>query len=353
MIEDLDQQQINVERAIAEVRAGRAILLHEDVTNLFVFPVDALDASAASRIERYASGQAYLALTPPRLKRLGLETKTAGFVTLPRIDVDRVLTLAAAANARLDAPVAAASPLFENALELLRLAQVLPAAVIIPAKTRKARSLLSVAASEVAAYRERRAETLRIVSRAPTPLEGAPDSEFVVFRGGEGLRDQVAVLIGKPDLSAPVTVRVHSACLTGDLFGSLKCDCGDQLRHTARHMAQNGGGIVLYLDQEGRGAGLSNKIRAYRLQADGFDTFDADEILGYDEDRRTFAFAAQMLKLLGVAEVRLMTNNPRKISDLRASGLTVVSDHRIIGRSNRHNIRYLHAKRDRAGHLFD
>ena len=137
---------------------------------------------------------------------------------------------------------------------------------------------------------------LKIVSRAPVPLEGAPTSEFVVFRGGEGLRDQVAIIVGKPDLSQPVTVRLHSACLTGDLFGSLKCDCGDQLRETVRLMAQNEGGILLYLDQEGRGNGIANKIRAYKLQSQGYDTYEADEVLGFEPDQRRFDFAAEMLK---------------------------------------------------------
>jgi GTP cyclohydrolase II len=148
-----------------------------------------------------------------------------------------------------------------------------------------------------------------------------------------------------------VTVRLHSACLTGDLFGSLKCDCGDQLRHTARFMAENGGGVLLYLDQEGRGNGLSNKIRAYDLQARGYDTYDADEVLGCPHDQRGFDFAADMLKQLGVARVRVMTNNPAKIVALQDAGLDVVSDQRIIGRKTAHNVCYLASKRDRSEHL--
>ena len=174
-----------------------------------------------------------------------------------------------------------------------------------------------------------------------------------MFLGGEGLRDQVAVVVGKPDLAQPVTVRLHSACLTGDLFGSLKCDCGDQLRHTAKFMAENGGGVLLYLDQEGRGNGISNKIRAYRLQAQGFDTYDADEVLGFDHDQRGFAFAAEMLKQLGVRTVRVMTNNPVKIAALEDGGLVVAADQRIIGRLTDQNVRYLASKRDRAGHFID
>ena len=148
-------------------------------------------------------------------------------------------------------------------------------------------------------------------------------------------------------------MRLHSACLTGDLFGSLKCDCGDQLRHTARYMAEHEGGVLLYLDQEGRGNGLANKIRAYRLQAQGFDTYDADEVLGFDHDQRRYDFAAAMLKQLGIARVRLMTNNPAKIVALEAAGLEVVSAQRILGRKTDQNVRYLAAKRDRAGHLIE
>jgi GTP cyclohydrolase II len=213
--------------------------------------------------------------------------------------------------------------------------------------------ILSVQGDAVQAYRQAVAKALTVVGRAPVPLEGAGDSEFVVFRGGEGLRDQVAILVGKPDLTRPVVVRLHSACLTGDLFGSLKCDCGDQLRETVKFMAGHDGGILLYLDQEGRGNGIANKMRAYKLQSQGYDTYDADEILGFELDQRRFDFAAEMLRQLGVGQVRLMTNNPEKIAALRKSGLDVVGDQRVMGRATAENVRYLASKRDRAGHLID
>jgi GTP cyclohydrolase II len=168
------------------------------------------------------------------------------------------------------------------------------------------------------------------------------------------MRDQIAIIVGKPDLSKPVPVRLHSACLTGDLFGSLKCDCGDQLRGTVRRMAEGGGGILLYLDQEGRGNGIANKIRAYKLQAQGFDTYDADEVLGFDQDQRRFDFAAEMLRQLGVrGAVCVLTNNPEKIAALRRAGLEVIADERVLGRATAENVRYLATKRDRAGHYID
>ncbi len=213
--------------------------------------------------------------------------------------------------------------------------------------------LATAALANVQAFRAARSASLRIVARAPVPLDGAVESEFVVFRGGEGMRDQVAVIIGDPDFARPVTVRLHSACLTGDLFFSLKCDCGDQLRRAVRRMAESGGGVLLYIDQEGRGNGLANKISAYALQARGYDTFEADEILGFDQDQRSFDFAVEMVKKLGISRVRLITNNPLKISAFESAGVEVVSDLRILGRRTDHNLNYLAAKRDRAGHWLE
>jgi len=345
----------SVERAIMEFRSARPVVIDGADACALVVGVEDLDEAMSAQIGAVADGHAHLVLPPARLRRLGLERETPGRVALPVVDRSRVEALALKVDGRIDAPVRPAEAIDEEALELARLSLVLPAVIVVPleAGSEIAPSLARVSGAAIRDYRHAKAASLKLVSRAPVPLEGAPACEFVVFRGGEGLRDQVAIIVGKPDLSKPVTVRLHSACLTGDLFGSLKCDCGDQLRKTVRSMAQNEGGILLYLDQEGRGNGIANKIRAYKLQSQGYDTYDADEVLGFEADQRRFDFAAAMLKELGVGAVRLMTNNPEKIQALARAGLEVISDHRVLGRPTAENVSYLAAKRDRAGHYID
>ena len=355
--------QIAVERAISEVRAGRPVLLKGKRESALVISVEAIDASQKLWLEalmdtprpgKPAKTFARLVLQGPRMRHLGSTHARAGALALPNIDLARIENLSFALGARIDAPPALLSRLDEAALELAGLALVLPALVVVPTTAKRAGPLvLSIAVEAIFAARAQSIANLHIVGRAPVPLEGAPQTEFVVFRGGEGLRDQVAIIIGQPDFTKPVSVRLHSACLTGDLFGSLKCDCGDQLRTTVRHMAETGGGVLLYLDQEGRGNGLSNKIRAYRLQAQGYDTYDADAILGFEHDQRHFGFAAKMLRDIGVKRVDLLTNNPEKIAALTGAGIEVASHRRVLGRATDHNLHYLATKRDRAGHFFD
>ncbi len=344
-----------VERAMAEFRAGRPVIVAERDEVMLVLGVEALDEEIAKRLEPIAAGRARLLLPAARLRRLGLERSTAGAFALPSLDIERIAALALKIDARYDAPVSSVSPLDDAALELAALSLILPGILAIPADPAIAATanLVRVDAADIRLFRRRNVADLKIVSRAPVPLEGAPETQFVVFRGGEGMRDQVAIIVGRPDLSGPVDVRLHSACLTGDLFGSLKCDCGDQLRDTVRLMAQNEGGILLYLDQEGRGNGISNKMKAYALQAQGWDTYDADEVLGFGLDQRRFDFAAKMLTLLGVRSVRLMTNNPLKIAAMREAGLEVAAEARVLGRPTSENISYLASKRDRAGHMID
>jgi GTP cyclohydrolase II len=161
----------------------------------------------------------------------------------------------------------------------------------------------------------------------------------------------LALVIGDPDRRAPVLVRLHSACLTGDVLGSLKCDCGPQLHAALAAIAGHpGGGILLYLQQEGRGIGLINKLRAYALQDQGFDTVDANTRLGFEPDERDFTLAAAMLAQLGVGAVSLLTNNPQKVAGLAAHGLSVTRVAHSMA-PNPHNLAYLDTKRDRQGHL--
>ena len=352
----LETSLVAVDRAISEFRSGRPVLVRAGENLALVLSAELAEGDLVGRLDGLAGGKAHLALSAARLRRLGAKSRAeTGILAMPTLDLARIEMLALRTDGKVDAPVAPASVMDDAALELARLSLVLPAAIVVPvsAKAIAGEPLVEVAIDAVNGYRAAQAATLTIVGRAPVPLEGAPETEFVVFRGGEGLRDQVAIIVGKPDLATAVPVRLHSACLTGDLFGSLKCDCGDQLRETVQWMAENDGGILLYLDQEGRGNGISNKMRAYKLQSQGWDTYDADEVLGFDLDQRHFDFAATMLKQLGVTRVVALTNNPLKVGAIKASGVEVAATQRVLGRPNVHNVRYLASKRDRAGHSID
>jgi GTP cyclohydrolase II len=194
-----------------------------------------------------------------------------------------------------------------------------------------------------------RTPALRIASRARLPTRAAEKAEIVAFRAEEDAAEHVALVIGVPN-GAPPLVRLHSECLTGDVLGSLKCDCGPQLDAAIAAIAASGWGILLYLRQEGRGIGLVNKLRAYALQDQGFDTVDANLRLGFADDERDFGVAAAMLRLLGQREVRLLTNNPRKVSGLDAAGIRIVEQVPLKAGGNLHNQAYLDTKRLRSGH---
>jgi GTP cyclohydrolase II len=351
----LDVGLVAVERALAEFRASRPVVITSADGAILLCGVEGLDAQSARDLDNLAEGRARLVLPAARLRRLGLDRTAPGVVSLPTVDVERIETLALKIEARVDAPVSPVSHIDTVALELARIALTIPAIIVMPANLDALPESLfiRVSAESVLGFRAAQVKAMKMVGRAPVPLEGAAETEFVVFRGGEGLRDQVAIIVGKPDLTKAVPVRMHSACLTGDLFGSLKCDCGDQLRETVQWMADNDGGILLYLDQEGRGNGIANKMRAYKLQSQGWDTYDADEVLGFDLDQRRFDFAAVMLKQLGVSEVSLMTNNPEKIKAITDAGIKLADSKRVLGRPNPNNVRYLASKRDRAGHYID
>ncbi len=190
---------------------------------------------------------------------------------------------------------------------------------------------------------------LRIVSRARLPTRFSERCEIIAFRADGDTAEPVALVIGEPGGEPPL-VRVHSECLTGDAFGSLKCDCGPQLDDALRAIAASGWGILLYLRQEGRGIGLVNKLRAYALQDQGFDTVDANVRLGFEDDERDFAVAAAMLAGLSQSRIRLLTNNPQKVAGLEAAGIDVVARVPLKTRPGVHNEVYLATKRDRSGH---
>jgi GTP cyclohydrolase II len=244
-------------------------------------------------------------------------------------------------------------------LALTRFARLLPAVVSVEAdrgspllvRWIEDGTVLDVSNEDAEHAVARSGIEIATVAEAPVPLAGAEHSSFVFFREGGGFLEHVAVLIGPragwPD---PVPVRLHSACLTGDLFGSLRCDCGEQLRGSLEHFKNRGGGVLVYLAQEGRGIGLGNKIRAYNLQAEGLDTVDADGVLGFGADERRYDAGVAILNHLDIARVELLTNNPNKVMAVEEGGIEVTERMPLYGGINRHNLRYVQTKANRSGH---
>ena len=245
--------------------------------------------------------------------------------------------------------------LHRAAITLCKAAHLLPAALVVPLAADRLAGLVAedrlttVGAAEVPAAAA--APAMREIASARVPLAVSEAGRVRVFRPADGAEEHYAVEIGAPDRRAPLLCRLHSACFTGDLIGSLKCDCGPQLHAALEQIGAEGAGVLLYLNQEGRGIGLANKMRAYALQDQGFDTVEANHRLGFEDDERDFRIGAGMLRQMGFARVRLITNNPAKVAMLAGCGLEVVERVPLrVGRT-RFNARYLDTKASKSGHL--
>jgi 3,4-dihydroxy 2-butanone 4-phosphate synthase/GTP cyclohydrolase II len=252
----------------------------------------------------------------------------------------------------------------EASVDLARLAGLTPAAVIcevmspdgtmarMPQLRRFARThrMKIVTVDAIIAYRLR---TERLVERVGSSLLPTRHGEFTVigYRTLIDAKEHMALVMGDLTTPEPTLVRVHDQCVTGDVFGSLRCDCGEQLEQAMQRVAEAGRGAIVYMDQEGRGIGLHNKIRAYGLQDDGLDTVEANQALGLPVDSREYGIGMQILLDLGVRQMRLMTNNPAKRSGLEGFGLEIIERVPIEVAPNAHNVRYLRTKREKMGHL--
>jgi GTP cyclohydrolase II len=348
------QGHIGVSRGLAEFHAGRPVLMRDEREKLLALPVEGLNA------QRLAEFSAFCAPAVPRLvmtarRALALGLDATGAMTLKisgQLKVEMILALVAGGEAERRVEAEPAGSAAQAAIELAKLSQGLPAVLVAAATADMIASehqIVTVEAGAVARYREESIRSLTIASKASVPLKSGSRASFVVFRNDTG-ESPVAIVIGKPDFDKPVPVRLHSACLTGDVFGSRRCDCGDQLQLSLNCLEERGGGIVLYLPQEGRGVGLANKMRTYQMQDDGLDTIDANTTLGFDEDERDYGVAARMLRMLDCHRIVLMTNNPAKLAGLQKSGIEIAGRMPVETPINVDNHRYLTAKAVRAGH---
>ncbi len=384
-----DRTLVAIERAINELRCGRAVYCAMPDTpapraaGALLAAAETASAALLWRLEQAAGGAGVaLAITRQRAEALGLDERTwragehDGAVLLRLHSPIAPATVDLLAGLSAATAQAGAKPATQQderaqvaslagqaftpescdavasaALNLAKHARLLPAVLVVASPPPPIEEeMLRVCVSQFERVVRQGALELERVSEARVPLASHEHCRLVLFRDGSDASEHIAVIIGSPDPEA-VRVRLHSACLTGDLLGSLRCDCGDQLRGAVAQLAAAGGGVLLYLAQEGRGIGLANKLRAYELQDTGLDTIEADRHLGFRADERSYVAAASMLRQLGMTRIHLLTNNLEKIDALQKAGIEVVAGERLLGAVNRHNVRYIRAKRERAGHL--
>ena len=354
----------SVHRAVADLRRGTPVLLQsapdavvQGTPDAVVLAADTVGSAGLAELAALAAGPPVLLLSPVRAAALlrrpvepgpPIALRTGGLLDPALL---RGMADPTAAQILAEPPEQAASPASAAAaLALVKIGRMLPAALVAPVRADAAAQaarlgLLSVAASDVLAFPAATAAGLVQVASVSVPLAASADARVVAFRAPDAGIEHLAILIGKPehaDAAEPAPLaRVHSECFTGDLLGSLRCDCGPQLHAALDRMAAEGSGVLLYLAQEGRGIGLTGKLRAYALQDRGLDTLDANRALGWNADERNFGAAAAMLDQLNIRRIRLLTNNPDKLTALAAFGVAVEAREPLVIAPNGVNNHYL------------
>ena len=344
-------------RARADLRMGLPVVLRAGEARLLLAAMETVDAE---RFAGLATPEAVLAITVRRAETLKARAYDGDLARL-RLPPDATLGWAqsvADPSDDLTHPMkgpfqserAGDATLHRAGLALAKEARLLPAILARPPRTDAETEGLTELDLATDAAPATPAGYAGVVS-ARLPMVLAQHGRLHVFRPDDGGEEHYAVEIGRPSRAAPVLARLHSACFTGDLLGSLKCDCGPQLRGALAAMGQEGAGVLLYLNQEGRGIGLANKMRAYALQDQGFDTVEANHRLGFEDDERDFRIGAALLRALGFSSIRLMTNNPAKIANMQRQGISVTERVPLAVGHTTENAGYLATKAEKSGHL--
>ena len=349
-----------IARARADLRMGVPVVLVDGSSAAVVAGAETL--SPARLEEMRALGPLVLAITPRRadtLKARAYSDQVARIRVPQGAGLDWIASVTDPADdlmTPMKGPFATErggeTRLAAAAIDMAKAAHLLPAAILAEVGRGPefaARHGLTLIDAGHLAQADR--SQLAPVVGARVPLAVSEAGRVTVFRPEDGGEEHYAIEIGRPDRSRPVLTRLRSACFTGDVLGSLKCDCGPQLRAALDAMGREGAGVLLYLNQEGRGIGLANKMRAYSLQDQGFDTVEANHRLGFEDDERDFRIGADLLKSLGFSAVRLMTNNPKKVDMMRAQGIDVTERVPLKAGHSAHNRAYLDTKAAKSGHL--
>lgn len=349
-------------RARVDLRMGLPVVLRADDEAALAISAETLTAARLADLR--GLGAPVLALTARRaetLKARAYDGDVARIILPEEADRRWIEALADPSddlNTPMKGPLSSqregSAGLHRLAIALVKSARLLPAAVLVPVADaanfalRHSLTSLSQAAAEPLLNKS---SPLHPVAAARLPMDAAEAGRLHIYRPEDGNEEHYAIEIGRPDRSKPVLARLHSACFTGDVLGSLKCDCGPQLRGALAQMGTEGAGVLLYLNQEGRGIGLANKMRAYSLQDQGFDTVEANHRLGFEDDERDFRLGSDILRKMGFSEVRLLTNNPNKIAMMQNTGIKVAERVPLKVGENAFNRNYLATKAAKSGHM--
>lgn len=351
------RRHTSVSRGLGEFRARRPVFFTAEGEKMLALPIEGLDSLRLAEFMALCGPvEPQLIVTERRALALGLNASTPMTFGLPAgIDAGAILALVINQTSDRKPSARPASPAAAAAIHLIKISQSLPAVLAANLASHTIAcedDVVRVEADAVADFADHATRSLTLASEASVPLNSGTPTRFIVFQDAVG-DSQAAIIVGDPDFANPIPVRLHSACLTGDVFGSRRCDCGDQLRLALGRIEQLGGGIILYLAQEGRGLGLANKMRTYQLQDEGLDTFDANATLGFNDDERDYGIAANMLRMLNCTRIVLLTNNPTKLDGLTTAGIEIAGRMSIDAPINADNRRYMTAKAARAEHRLD
>ena len=352
-------------RLQSDLRLGRPVLIQNEENSGLILAVETLKKDAFLEIKDINFNLRYLAITARRAETLNV-TPYDGDIA--RIALDNDISsdwLLATANPALDleSPLKGPFKVLRNgdaqisraAISLCKKAQLLPSALIIHLfkkdfESLKSAGLLLQDAQEII-RQSSNYPLLHEASSAYLPLKGMTKARVYVFRDSSGFSEHYAIKMGSPSKDTSLLIRIHSACFTGDIIGSLKCDCGDQLKSALDIITKNGSGMLIYLNQEGRGIGLANKMRAYELQNQGFDTVEANHRLGFEDEERDLRIGAQIINQLGFKKIRLLTNNPKKIASMSNLGIMVEESLDLLTEPTSENASYLSTKAAKSGHI--
>ena len=363
----LNQQTQSI-RQISDLRFGIPIIIGNDGENALVFSIETLTTSNFEKIEQNFSEpeyESYISVTKNRANLLKIRVYEEDIVRIkmPReISLDWIKATADPAL-DLDYPMKGPYESYRNGnadiarigIKFCKEAELLPAVLVLPITENRTRELMNEGLlyqnmSESVISKASNWEAT-LISSGFIPISNQLSSKVSVFRHPFSLSEHYAIEIGTLNYTQPILTRIHSACFTGDILHSLKCDCGDQLTESIAQIKKAGNGIILYLNQEGRGIGLANKMRAYKLQDSGLDTFDANHQLGFEDDERDLSVGAKILTRLGVSKINLLTNNPSKISNMENHGIKVVRRIPLVTKITTENKEYLKAKKEKSGHI--